>query len=238
MIVRPKIEQYAKEHTSPPSPLLAEVAAFTASMAEAPEMMTGAVEGALLAMLVAMLRPRRILEIGTFTGYSALSMAEAMPADCQIVTLEADPRHAAFACGHIAASPYADRIEVREGPALDTLSELTGPFDLVFIDADKPSYVRFLEAVLPLLGEPGIVAVDNVLHFAVTADAEDAAAIETFNSYVASRADLIQVVLTVRAGLTLIRRAGSGSCQPEESGPQGENDQGLQRSARTDHSSG
>lgn len=210
MIVRPKIEQYAREHTSPPSPLLAEVAAATAAATDAPEMMTGAVEGALLAMLVAMLRPRRILEIGTFTGYSALSMAEAMPADCRIVTLEADPGHAALARRHIAASPYADRIEVREGPAGKTLPALTGPFDLVFIDADKPSYIRFLDAVLPLVGERGIIAVDNVLHFAITADAQDAAGIEAFNSYVTSRADLIQVMLTVRAGLSLIRRAGSG----------------------------
>jgi caffeoyl-CoA O-methyltransferase len=209
MIVRPKIEQYAKEHTSPPSPLLAKVAAVTESATERPEMMTGAVEGALLAMLVAMLRPRRILEIGTFTGYSALSMAEAMPAGCRIVTLEADANHAVMARRHIAASAYADRVEVREGPALDTLAELTGPFDLVFIDADKPSYIKFLDAVLPLLAERGIVAVDNVLHFAITPDAEDAAAIGAFNAHVASRADLIQVLLTVRAGLMLIRRAGA-----------------------------
>jgi caffeoyl-CoA O-methyltransferase len=176
---------------------------------ERPEMMTGAVEGALLAMLVAMLRPRRILEIGTFTGYSALSMAEAMPAGCQIVTLESDVRHAAFARRHIAASPYADRIEVREGDALDLLPELTGPFEFVFIDADKPSYGQYLDAVVPLLAEHGIVAVDNVLQFAVTPDAEDAAAIEAFNAHVASRADLIHVMLTIRAGLSLIRRAPS-----------------------------
>jgi caffeoyl-CoA O-methyltransferase len=207
MIVRPTIEQYAREHTSPPSPLLAKVADFTASATAQPEMMTGAVEGALLAMLVAMLRPRRILEIGTFTGYSALSMAEAMPAGCRIVTLEADPRHAGFARDHIAASPYADRIEVIEGAALDILAGLAGSFDFVFIDADKPSYVRFFDAVLPLLSEHGIVAVDNALHFAITADAVEGAAIEAFNAYVASRADLTQVLLTVRAGLMLIRRA-------------------------------
>jgi caffeoyl-CoA O-methyltransferase len=207
MIVRPKIEQYAEEYTSQPSSLLTKVAAATASATDRPEMMTGAVEGALLAMLVAMLRPERILEIGTFTGYSALSMAEAMPAGCRIVTLEADPRHAELARSHVAASPYADRIEVREGPALDTLPELTGPFELVFIDADKPSYVRYLDAVLPLLAERGIVAVDNVLQFAITPDADDAAGIEAFNAYLASRDDLIQVVLTVRAGVTLIRRA-------------------------------
>lgn len=209
MIVRPKVERYAEEHTTPPTPLLAEVAATTRSAMELPEMMVGAVEGALLAMLVAMLCPRRILEIGTFTGYSALCMAEAMPAGCRIVTLESDARHAEFARAHIAASPYADRVEVREGLALETLSELTGPFELVFIDADKPSYIRYLDAVLPLLDARGIVAVDNVLHFAITADAGDAAAVEAFNAHVAARADLVHVTLTVRAGLMLIRRARS-----------------------------
>ncbi|GAA3348284.1 class I SAM-dependent methyltransferase [Amorphoplanes nipponensis] len=207
MIVRPKIEQYAAEHTSPPSPLLAEVAAATESATERPEMMVGALEGALLAMLVAMQRPRRILEIGTFTGYSALSMAEAMPAGCRIVTLEADAHHAALARRHFAASPYADRIELCEGPALDTLAGLTGPFDLMFFDADKRSYIRYLDAVLPLLSEHGVVAVDNALQFAITTNAEDAASIKAFNSHVAGRADLVQVLLTVRAGLTLIRRA-------------------------------
>jgi caffeoyl-CoA O-methyltransferase len=209
MIVRPTIERYATEHTSPPSPLLARVAATTESATDRPEMMVGALEGALLAMLVAMLRPRRILEIGTFTGYSALSMAEAMPAGCRIVTLEADARHASLARRHFDPSPYADRIELREGPALDTLPTLVGPFDLVFFDADKRSYIRYLDAVLPLLGEPGIIAVDNALQFAITSDAEDAAAIKAFNRHVAGRTDLLQVMLTVRAGLTLIRRAPS-----------------------------
>jgi caffeoyl-CoA O-methyltransferase len=209
MIVRPTIEQYAREHTSPPSSLLTDVAAVTASETDVPEMMIGAIEGALLAMLVAMVRPRRILEIGTFTGYSALSMAEAMPADCRLVTLESDPRHVALARRHIARSPYADRIEVCEGPAVETLTELAGPFELVFIDADKPSYIQLLDAVVPLLDERGVIAVDNALHFAVTADAADAAAIRAFNEHVASRGDLIQVLLTVRAGLMLIRRAPS-----------------------------
>ncbi|WP_433213830.1 O-methyltransferase [Microtetraspora malaysiensis] len=207
MIVRPKVELYAEEHTSTPSPLLAQVAATTRATMERPEMMTGAVEGALLAMLVAMVRPQRVLEIGTFTGYSALSMAEAMPADCRIVTLEADTGIAEIARGHIAASPYADRIEVREGPALDTLPTLQGPFDLVFLDADRPSYIHFLDAVLPLLGEHGFVVVDNVLHFAITPDPAEATAVHAFNAYVAGRDDLVQVMLTIRAGVTLIRRA-------------------------------
>lgn len=207
MIVRPTIEQYAEKHTSAPSSLLAEVAAVTVSETDAPEMMIGPIEGTLLGMLVAMLRPKRILEIGTFTGYSALSMAEAMPPDCRLVTLESDPRHVALARRHIGRSPYADRIEVVVGPALETLPTLTGPFELVFIDADKPSYIPLLEAVVPLLDERGIIAVDNALHFAISGDARDAEAIRAFNEHVAGRDDLIQVVLTVRAGLMLIRRA-------------------------------
>lgn len=207
MIVRPKIEAYAEEHTSPPSPLLARVAAATRSTMERPEMMIGPVEGALLAMLVAMIVPQRILEIGTFTGYSALCMAEAMPTNCRIVTLEADPRIAAIARRNVATSPYADRIEVREGLVLDTLPQLTGPFDLVFLDADRPSYIRQLDLVLALLGERGFIVVDNALQFAIVPDPGEAAAVRAFNEYVAGRADLVQVMLTVRAGMTVIRRA-------------------------------
>ncbi|MFI6599336.1 O-methyltransferase [Nonomuraea sp. NPDC050536] len=207
MIVRPKIELYAEEQTSVPSPLLARVAATTRATMERPEMMIGPVEGALLAMLVAMVRPQRILEIGTFTGYSALCMAEAMPPGCRIVTLEADARTAAIAREHIAASPYADRIEIWEGLALDALPKLEGPFDLVFLDADRPSYIRYLDLLVPLLGEHGFIVVDNVLHFALTPDPVEAAAVHAFNAHVASRADLAQVVLTVRAGVMLVRRA-------------------------------
>lgn len=209
MIVRPTIEEYARAHTSPPSPLLVDVAALTASETDVPEMMIGAIEGALLAMLVAMVGPQRILEIGTFTGYSALSMAEAMPDDCRLITLESDPRHVELAQRNIARSPYADRIEICQGPALETLARLTGAFELVFIDADKPSYIKLLDAVVPLLAERGVIVVDNALHFAITADADDAAAIRAFNEHVAGRDDLVQVVLTVRAGLMLIRRAAT-----------------------------
>jgi predicted O-methyltransferase YrrM len=214
MIVRPTIEEYARAHTSPPSPLLADVAALTASETDVAEMMIGAIEGALLAMLVAMVRPRRILEVGTFTGYSALSMAEAMPDDCRIVTLELDPRHVELARRNIARSPYADRIDICQGPALETLSTLEGPFELVFIDADKPSYIKLLAAAVPLLADRGVIAVDNALHFAITADANDATAIRAFNEHVAGRDDLIQVVLTVRAGLMLIRRARTDGSIP------------------------
>jgi caffeoyl-CoA O-methyltransferase len=210
VIVRPTIEEYARVHTTPPSLLLAEVARATAAETDHPEMMIGAIEGGLLAMIVAMLRPQRILEIGTFTGYSALSMAEAMPDDCRLVTLEADARHAAIARRHFDASPYADRIVVVEGSACDTMATLSASFDLVFIDADKASYVRFLDAALPLLSDRGVVVVDNALHFAISSEAQDAAGIQAFNRYVASRSDLTQVLLTVRAGMLLIRRAAPG----------------------------
>ena len=114
-------------------------------------MMVGALEGRFLEMLVYALRPAWVLEIGTFSGYSSLSMAAGLAPGGRITTCELSPVHAAAARAHIARSPYADRIEVVEGPALDTVGALDGPFDFVFIDADKTNYLAYYEAVLPKL---------------------------------------------------------------------------------------
>src|SRR5205807_2542806 len=114
-----------------------------------PQMMVGPLEGRFLEMLAFALQARRVLEIGTFSGYSSLSMAAGMPPEGTIVTCEISERHAEVARRHIASSPYAGRIDVRVGPAMDTLGTLQGPFDLVFIDADKTSYDAYFESVLP-----------------------------------------------------------------------------------------
>jgi len=123
--------------------------------------MTGTVEGRFLELLVFATGARRVLEIGTFSGYSALSMAPGLPADGSIVTCEIDPEVAEVARRHIDASPYGDRIEQRVGPALETIVELDGPFDLVFVDADKQGYAAYVEAVLPKLSERGLIAIDT-----------------------------------------------------------------------------
>jgi caffeoyl-CoA O-methyltransferase len=161
-------------------------------------------------MLVYALRPRTVLEIGTFSGYSTLALAEALPPVGRIISCEIDPPHAATARRHVAASPWRDRIDVVVGDALETVARLDGPFDFVFVDGDKADYAACLDAVLPKLGEHAIVAVDNTLHLGgVAKDTDvspDVQAVRSFNEKVRDDPRLEQVVLTVRDGVTLIRR--------------------------------
>lgn len=209
-IVDPRVEQYAVEHTSAEPPWFTALAEETRAATSAPGMMVGTLEGRFLAALVAMLRPRSVLEIGTFTGYSALSMAEALPPDGRIVTCDISEEHVAIARKHIAASPYGDRIEIRVGPAIETIAGLPGPFDLVFIDADKTGYLAYYEATLPKLSPDGVIAVDNVLWSGRPLDSgetdEDTVAIREFNDRLAADERVEVVMLTVRDGVSLVRR--------------------------------
>jgi caffeoyl-CoA O-methyltransferase len=165
-----------------------------------------------LETLVFIAQPRLVLELGTYSGYSALAMAAALPPGGRIVTCEIKDEHAQFAQRHIDASPYADRIDIRVGPALETIGALGGPFDLVFIDADKPSYAAYYEAVLAKLAPRGLIVVDNTLWSGrvidVADDAQDSTrALAAFNDSVAADPRVVSVMLTVRDGVTLIRRA-------------------------------
>jgi caffeoyl-CoA O-methyltransferase len=209
-IVDPAVASYAEAHTTPPSRLLAELAEETERSLELPRMMVGALEGRFLETLVFTTGARRVLEIGTFSGYSALSMASGLPPGGRIVTCDLDPTALAVARRFMAASPHADRIEIREGPALDTLAGLEGPFDLVFIDADKTNYANYYEAVLPKLAERGLVVVDNTLWSGAVLDptdqSADTVAIRAFNDAVRSDVRVVCVQLTIRDGVTLIRR--------------------------------
>jgi caffeoyl-CoA O-methyltransferase len=212
VVVQPELEAYAEAHSTPPPAHLAALAEETRRSFAWHQMMVGPLEGRFLEFLVFLARARRVLEIGTFTGYSALSMAAALPPEGRIVTCEVSERHAEVARRHIGASPYADRIEVRLGPALETLGALDGPFDLVFIDADKASYLDYYEAVLPKLAPGGLIAADNTLWSGRVLDpadqSEDTRAIRAFNDRVASDPRVVVVQLTIRDGVTLIRRAG------------------------------
>jgi caffeoyl-CoA O-methyltransferase len=207
------IEAYAEAHTSAEPERLRSLADETVAGTDAPGMMVGQLEGRFLKMLVAMLRPRRILEIGTFTGYSSLSMAEAVPPGGTITTCEISEKHAAIARKHIAASPYAERIEIRMGPAMETLGQLDGPFDFVFIDADKGNYRNYFEAALSKLSPEGIIAIDNVLWSGRVLDgqdrSEDTAAIRALNDAVIADPRVECVLVPIRDGLTLVRRIAS-----------------------------
>lgn len=210
-IVPPEIERYAEAHTSPPPDFLAALADETRASLPSPGMMVGALEGRFLELLVFALRPQLVLEIGTFSGYSSLSMAAGLPAGGRIITCEIDPRHAAVARRHIEASPHAGRIDVRLGPASETVAGLDGPFDFVFIDADKTGYVGYYEAVLPKLADHGVIAVDNTLWSGRVLDPNDAdpdtEAVRAFNEHVRRDTRVTCVVCTVRDGVTLIRRS-------------------------------
>lgn len=208
-ITPPDIDDYARRHSSPEPPLLVEVMRATREFAGSYSMLSGHLEGRFLKMLVAISGARNILEIGTYTGYSALAMAEALPNDGRITTLEVDERHAELARSHIGASPYAGRIEVLLGPALESIAELEGPFDMVFIDADKPAYASYYEAVLPLLSERGFICVDNVLWSGRVLDEnandERTTALRDFNELVANDDRVECVIVPIRDGVSIIR---------------------------------
>lgn len=212
--VDPRVDAYAVAHTTPEPAWFATLAEETRASTSAPGMMVGTLEGRFLSALVAMARPRSVLEIGTFTGYSALSMAETLPPQGRIVTCDISEEHVAIARRHIEASPYADRIEIRVGPAIDTIATLPGPFDLVFIDADKTGYLAYFEAVLPKLSPDGVIAVDNVLWSGrpldPAEDDDDTRAIREFNDRLAADDRVDVVMLTVRDGVSLVRHRRAG----------------------------
>ncbi len=210
MIVTPELDQYTVEHSTPEPPHLAALAEETRQFSSAHGMMVGPVEGQFLALMVELTGAHRVLEIGTFTGYSALSMAAALPPRGTLVTCDVNPDHIGVARRHIAQSPFADRIDIRLGPALETLETLPGPFDLVFIDADKSNYANYYEAVLPKLAEGGLILVDNVLWSGRVLDPEesdeDTKAIRAFNDKVRDDSRVTCVMLSIRDGITVIRR--------------------------------
>jgi len=209
-ITTPEAEEYARQHTTPEPPLLTQVQQSTREFSGSYGMLTGHLEGRFLKMLVAISGARRILEIGTYTGYSAISMAEALPADGKIISCEINERHAAKAREHIAQSPYASKIEVRVGPALETINSLEGMFDMVFIDADKTGYRAYYGAVLPRLSERGFMCIDNVLWSMAVADPsindESTKALRELNDYIVNDPRVECVMVPIRDGVTIVRR--------------------------------
>ena len=210
MITPPEIEAYVERLSSAAPAHIAALHEQTYATQTSTAMLSGAVEGRFLEMLVWAARPRLVLEIGTYTGSAAQFMAGALPEGGRVITCEFDPERAAFAREHMDAGPHGDRIEVLVGPALDSIAGLAGPFDLVFIDADKGGYVDYYEAVLPKLSERGLIAADNTLFSGDVLAPEAGTAAEhlaRFNEHVAADPRTAQVLLPVRDGVTLIRHA-------------------------------
>jgi caffeoyl-CoA O-methyltransferase len=211
-LVDAEVESYAARHTTPTSQPLQSVVRSTIAWSEHPGYMIDATEAQLLRLLVLISGARRILEIGTFSGYSALAMAEALPADGHIDTLELSREHVAKATEHITRVGESERITIHEGLALDSLAQLQGPYDMAFIDADKSAYPAYYEAVVSLMRPGGLIVADNVLRRGRVLDGASrdpsVAGMREFNDRVVSDPRVEAVMLTVRDGVTLIRVRG------------------------------
>jgi len=200
------IEEYAFDHTSYEGDLLRQLEEETYKKLEIPQMTTGRIEARLLKLLARLVGAKRILEIGTFAGYSALSMAEALPEEGELVTCEIDPEAIIFAKKYFDLSSHGKKITLMEGPALESLKKISGPFDMAFIDADKENYNNYYEAILPLIRSGGLMAIDNVLWSGRVLDPQDKSdkAIHQLNERVIQDERVESVLLTVRDGLNCI----------------------------------
>ncbi len=206
-LTKPGIEEYAQDRSGPVDPVLKELEKETYATMDIPQMLTGPLEGTFLKLMVKVTGAKRVLEIGMFTGYSALSMAEGLPTDGKLITLEISPQCVEVAKRYFEKSAHGKKIEIIEGPALDSLKKLEGPFDLVFIDADKVNYTNYYEAVLPKMAKGGTILVDNVLYGGGVLEPKDEneRAIAALNEKVAKDDRVEKALLTIRDGVYFIR---------------------------------
>jgi len=206
------ILEYIEQHSSPESDVLQQITHSTHIEMINPRMMSGHVQGRVLSMISQMIQPKRILELGTFTGYSALCLAEGLQEDGQLVSLEHNDELEDMIRRNLSLSPLGERIELIIGDACEWLAaQTTDPlYDLVFIDADKREYCAYLDAVLPLVRPGGWILADNTLwdgHIIEAAYDKDkqTIALRAFNDQVAQDPRLEKVILPIRDGLTIIR---------------------------------
>ncbi|MBI2531264.1 MAG: class I SAM-dependent methyltransferase [Deltaproteobacteria bacterium] len=202
------IEDYAERHSKPLSALHNKLWMETYSKTREPGMMVGALEAAFLKMLVMLTNARRILEIGMFTGYTTLALAESLPKGGTIVSCEIDPERTEIAKRYFAESPHGSKIEVKLGPASETLKRIWGPFDICFLDADIEKYAVYYEACMDLVRRGGLIILDNMLHGGRVIDARDEATkqIDELNKRIRNDARVENVLLPVRDGIMLVRK--------------------------------
>ncbi|MDR3569492.1 MAG: class I SAM-dependent methyltransferase [Syntrophobacteraceae bacterium] len=208
-VVAGEAERYARDHTSPLSGLLEEIECFTLSETPYPSMLTGRVEGRFLQFVVQLCGARRIVDIGAFTGYSALAMAEALSDGGQIISIERDPHFAKIAQGFFDRSPAGGKIALKTGEALEILQSLPdGETDLVFIDADKGQYGAYFRESMRILRTGGLVLADNALWYGriFHPTDDDSRAVADFNELVNGDSRAEKLFLTIRDGIYLIRK--------------------------------
>lgn len=204
------LNDYIHAHTSEAHPVFGPLVEETQANLAIPQMQVGRVEGAFLKMMVQISGAERILEIGTYSGYSSMAMASGLPEDGKVITCDIDPIATEVARRHMDGSPWGDKIEIRLAPALDTIAELAkegAQFDLVFIDADKTNYSNYFDAVMPLVPAGGLILADNTLWSGTVLepDGPDGEAIVAFNAKVQADERVENVLLSVRDGVMACR---------------------------------
>ncbi len=206
LLVSAAIDLYAYRSTRPEPPLLANLEARTHARMADPQMLTGRVEGRMLKLWMRMLKPRLVIEVGTFTGYSALSMAEGLEEGARLITCEINPEAERLAREAFAASPHGKKIELRMGPALETIRSIHEPIDFSFIDADKVGYPNYYEELLTRTRSGGVIALDNMLMSGRVLDPQDdsARAVAKLNERITRDDRVENVLLTVRDGVQLV----------------------------------
>ena len=209
-LINPAVQEYAEKFSSPEDALLHEVAVYTIANHPEHHMLSGHLQGKFLEMASMMIGPRRILEIGTFTGYSALCLAKGLTDDGLLHTIELRENDAATAKGFFDRSIYKEKISLHTGDAKKIVSMLEETFDLVFIDADKPGYIEYFNLVFPKVKKNGFIFADNIFFHGQVIETEgtgkNAKAIKAFNEFINSRTDIEKMILTLRDGLYLIRK--------------------------------
>jgi caffeoyl-CoA O-methyltransferase len=207
-MIEPNVEKYAVAHTSSLDPIYERLREETYATSKWPGMQVGPMEGRLLKLLTQLTGAKLAVEIGTFTGYSALSIAEGLCEDGRLITCDIDKTTNEVARRYFTQASWGHKIDARLGPALDTLRGIAGPLDFAFIDADKVNYIPYWEAVLPKMRPGGLIVADNVLWSGrvLAPSAEDDHAIDRFNKHVAADPRVEHVMLTVRDGMTLARK--------------------------------
>jgi caffeoyl-CoA O-methyltransferase len=205
------LETYVLDHTGEEPALLRRLERDTKVRLLNGRMVSGRLQGRLLVMLCRMIKPRKILELGTFTGYSALCLAEGSAPDTEVHTIEHNDELETTIQDWFAQSPYKNQLHLHIGEALEVLPTLEGPFDLVYLDLDKRAYLPCLQAVLPMVPSGGFILADNTLWGGkvlkpIAPSDTQTLAISEFNRYIATHSGLETVLLPLRDGLTLIRK--------------------------------
>lgn len=211
-ITQPDLERYAGQHSSEESPLLKKINRDTHAQVMHPRMLSGHLQGRVLSMISHMIRPKVVLEIGTFTGYSALCFAEGLSEGGKVITIDINEELHERVSKYFSEAKMDGRIDYRIGNAADIIPQLDGKFDLVFIDADKENYARYYDLVIDRVNLNGIILADNVLwsgKVLMDKPDKDTRAIIEFNEKVMRDQRVENVLLPVRDGLMVMRKIGN-----------------------------